>query len=49
VQREAEGSEEEERGGGHPSQDGETEGVGGTVDELLGEGFDWFDHFIVVR
>lgn len=49
VQRETRGSEEEERGGGHPGQDGETERIGGSVDELLGKGFDWFGHFVVVR
>lgn len=48
MQREAKCSEEEERGGGHPRQDGETERVGCTVDELLSEGFDWFGHLVAV-
>ena len=48
VQDEAEASEEEERGRGHSGQDGEAERVGGTVDKLLSEGFDWFGHFVGV-
>jgi len=47
VQREAEGSEEEERGGGHPGEDGETERVSGTVDELLSKGFNRCGHVVV--
>ena len=47
VDREAEASEEPERGGGNPSQDRETERVCCAVNELLGESFDGFSHGVV--
>ena len=47
VNREAEGSEEPERGGGNPGQDRETEWVCCAVNELLGEGLDRFGHVVV--
>jgi len=47
VQREAEVSKEEERGGSHAGQDGEAEWVGGAVEELLGEGLSRFGHVVV--
>lgn len=47
VQGEASGSEEEERRGGHPGQEGKAEWIRGTVDELLSEGFDWLGCHVV--
>jgi hypothetical protein len=49
VQRQLEASVEKVRGGNHPRQDRETEWVGDSMDELLGEGFDWFCHTTVTR
>ena len=47
VHCEAEGSEKPERGGGNPGQDCEAKWVCYAVNNLLGEGFDRFDHVVV--
>ena len=47
AHREAEGSKKPERGRGNPGQDCEAKWVCYAVNNLLGEGFDRFDHVVV--